>query len=165
VNGQNVLLFGFCLWVGCSCPEASSSSRSSADRRALRREIAALPLATLPRSSVSIADKGDHPSVYEGVSISEILRSLDVPVGAHPKGRPPVESVVFEGEDGYRALFSKAELDPAFTDRTVLLANKQDGRLLPAGEGPWRLIVPSDKIRSRWVKQVKAIEVHPTSSN
>jgi hypothetical protein len=52
--------------------------------------------------------------------------------------------------DGYEIVFSLAELDPGFTDRVVLLADRMDGRPLPAALGPFRLIVPGEKKHARW---------------
>lgn len=87
------------------------------------------------------------------------LGLLGLPMGVHPKGRAHVDAVVVLGADGYRASFSRAELDPAFSDPSVLLADRRDGPPLGPEEGPWRLIVPSGRIRSRWVRQVKALEL------
>ncbi|MFO0893059.1 MAG: molybdopterin-dependent oxidoreductase, partial [Isosphaeraceae bacterium] len=61
--------------------------------------------------------------------------------------------------DGYRAVFALPELDPDFTDRPVLLADRRDGRPLPGKDGPLQVIVPSDKRHSRWVRQVVALRV------
>jgi hypothetical protein len=145
------ILFLVLVW-GCASP-------SSADRSRVRAELSSLNLAGSPRKECRVPEKDGRVSVYEGVPLSEALRRMGTSVGIHPKGRPPLEYVLVEGVDGYRALFSKAELDPAFVESAVLLADRHDGQALPAGDGPWRLIVPNDQIRSRWVKQVKSIEV------
>jgi hypothetical protein len=68
-------------------------------------------------------------------------------------------TVIVEATDGYRAVFSSAELDPELTDRIFLLADTKDGQPLPPREGPLRIIVPSDKRPARWVRQVKALTV------
>jgi hypothetical protein len=64
-----------------------------------------------------------------------------------------------EAADGYRVLFSIAELDAKFTDRTVIVADQKDGQLLPASEGPYRLIVPGEKRPARWARQVIRISL------
>jgi hypothetical protein len=56
-------------------------------------------------------------------------------------------SVTVEVTDGYRAVFSLAELDPELTDRIVLLADTKDGQPLPPREGPLRIIVPGENDR------------------
>ena len=61
--------------------------------------------------------------------------------------------------DGYRAVFALPELDSAFTGGLVLLADRVDGRPLPAGVGPLRLVVPDERRHGRWVRQVIAVRV------
>ena len=65
--------------------------------------------------------------------------------------------MTIEATDGYRVLFSLAELDPGFTDRVVILADRVSGQPLPASEGPYRLIVPGEKRPARWAGQVTRI--------
>ncbi len=36
--------------------------------------------------------------------------------------------LLVEAADGYRAVFAWPEVDPAFTDRKIYLATKQDGK-------------------------------------
>lgn len=51
-------------------------------------------------------------------------------------------------------LFSLAELDPDFGNKTVILADRVDGKPLPEGKGPFRLIVPDDKALARSTYEV-----------
>ena len=67
--------------------------------------------------------------------------------------------VVVEAADGYRAAFALAELDPAFIDRVILLADHRDGKSLAAKDGPLQIIVPGEKKHARWVKQVIRLKV------
>ena len=61
--------------------------------------------------------------------------------------------------DGYRVVFALSELDPTLGNRQVLLVDRENGQPLPAGTGPWRLVVPSDPRPARWVREVNAIAV------
>ncbi len=56
--------------------------------------------------------------------------------------------------DGYRAVYALAELDAAFTEAVVLLADRRDGQPLSSEEGPFRLVLPHEKRAARWVRQV-----------
>jgi hypothetical protein len=67
--------------------------------------------------------------------------------------------LVVEAADGYRAVFALPELDPLFTDRVILLADRRDGKSLSEREGPLRIIVPGEKRPARWVRQVVALKV------
>jgi hypothetical protein len=67
--------------------------------------------------------------------------------------------LVVEASDGYRAVFALPEIDPACTDRTILLVDRRDGKPLSAKEGPLRIVVPGEKRHSRWVRQVIAFKI------
>jgi len=59
----------------------------------------------------------------------------------------------------YRVVFALAELDPAFTDRVILLADRADGQPLDNKTGPFRIVVPGEKRMARWVRQVITLKV------
>jgi len=156
-NGHILILL---LAAGCSSPdEAPSSTPVRGESSLVRMELSRLDFGKLARKEVQVTEKGGKTSVYGGVLLSDVVSLMGIPMGVHPKGRPPIEYVVVEGADRYRALFSKAELDPAFAESHVILANRLDGQELASADGPWRLVVPADRIRSRWVKQARVIEV------
>jgi hypothetical protein len=52
-----------------------------------------------------------------------------------------------------------AELDSTFTDKTVILAYSVDGKPLPQGVGPFRIVVPGDKKPARSSFQVMSFVV------
>ena len=68
-------------------------------------------------------------------------------------------TLLVEAVDGYRAVFSLAELEPELTDRIIILADTKDGQPLPPREGPFRVIVSGEKLPARWVRQVKTLTV------
>ena len=51
---------------------------------------------------------------YDGVPIGALLAKAGVPQGAALRGKSMALAVVAEGSDGYRAVFSIAELDDDF---------------------------------------------------
>ncbi len=81
--------------------------------------------------------------------------------GADPNVKNPHlrRVVIVTGRDGYAVVFSLAELLPAIGDRTVWLALDEDGKPLPEGDGPMRLIVPDDKMPGRAVHEIASIEL------
>jgi DMSO/TMAO reductase YedYZ molybdopterin-dependent catalytic subunit len=120
-------------------------------------KLTALPArewAKLPREKVEA--KG---ATYEGVTLAEVLRFAGVSFAEHPRSRA-ASYVLVEGGDGYRAVLALAEVDPKVSDKAVLLADRLDGKPLPEGAGPFRLVVPGDKVPSRWVKQVVRVGVY-----
>jgi hypothetical protein len=69
-------------------------------------------------------------------------------------------TVVVGAADGYRVVFALPEIDPAFSNRLILLADRRDQQPLSPDEGPLRLIVPGEKRQARWVRQVTTVTIH-----
>ena len=67
--------------------------------------------------------------------------------------------LVVEASDGYRVVLTLADLDPSLGGRRVLLADRVDGKPLPADEAPWRLIIVGDQRPARSTRQVVRIRV------
>jgi DMSO/TMAO reductase YedYZ molybdopterin-dependent catalytic subunit len=113
----------------------------------------------LPRRTVRGTDRDGKEAEFEGVPVIELLKAAGVELGPGHGGPALVSYLVVEASDGYRAVFALPELDPALTDRVILLADRRDGKPLGLSEGPRRMIVPGEKRHSRWVRQVIAIKV------
>jgi DMSO/TMAO reductase YedYZ molybdopterin-dependent catalytic subunit len=64
-----------------------------------------------------------------------------------------------QSKDGYSTLFALAEFDDAFSNRTILLADSEDGKPLPENAGPMRIVAPGDKRAARWARMVTSIEL------
>jgi DMSO/TMAO reductase YedYZ molybdopterin-dependent catalytic subunit len=111
-------------------------------------------LATLPRREVRARDRDGTEATFAGVALIELLRLAGVPVGEKLRGSNMALYLLAEAADGYRVVFALPELDPAFTERVVLLADHRDGQPLAAAEGPLRLVIPDEKRQARWVRQV-----------
>jgi DMSO/TMAO reductase YedYZ molybdopterin-dependent catalytic subunit len=148
------------LAAGLACPPAGAGDDPAPGTLQVGDEtgkVTALPAkewAKLSREKVEV--KG---ASYEGVSLAEVLRFGSVSFEKHPRDRA-ASYVLVQGGDGYRAVLALAEVDPKVADKVVILADRLDGKPLPAGAGPYRLVVPGDKIPSRWVKQVVRVGVY-----
>jgi hypothetical protein len=60
------------------------------------------------------------------------------------------------------ATYSLAELDPGFTDRVVILADRRDGKPLAENAAPFQIVVPGEKKHGRWIRQVVSLTVKET---
>lgn len=116
-------------------------------------------LKQLPRTSVTAKDHGGATHTYEGVALQALLAKAGVPQGGDIRGKKMTLYVLVEAGDGYRAVFSLAELDADFSGTQVLVADTADGKPLAEKEGPLRLVVPGDKRPARWVRMLKIITV------
>lgn len=97
---------------------------------------------------------------YKGVGLWELLNAAGLKLDPAVKNDVLHYVVVATGSDGYQALFALAELDPGFGGQPNLIAHEADGAPLGA-EGAFRLVVPNDGRRSRWVANLVALEVLP----
>jgi DMSO/TMAO reductase YedYZ molybdopterin-dependent catalytic subunit len=120
--------------------------------------LTAEDLAKMPRASVKTSNNGLE-TVYEGVWLHEVLKRAGVPLGGELRGKALTNYLLVEAKDGYQVVFSVAEVDPAFTDSEMLLADKADGKPLVGSQGPFRLVVAKDKPGARSVRMLTKIEV------
>ena len=56
-------------------------------------------------------------------------------------------------------VFSLAELDPAFIDNQILLADTAGGKPLSGAQGRFRLVVPKDKPGARSIRMLTKLLV------
>src|SRR6185295_8360750 len=68
-------------------------------------------------------------------------------------------AVVATATDGFQATFSVAELFRGMGPTQAYVALGADGQALDAGEGPLRLIVPTDGEASRSVRNVERLTI------
>jgi DMSO/TMAO reductase YedYZ molybdopterin-dependent catalytic subunit len=123
------------------------------------QELTADGLARLPRQSLRVREHDGKDVEYQGVALGEVLKGAGVAFGHDLRGPALMQYLVVEASDGYRVVFALPELDTTSPDRTVLLADRRDGKPLDAKEGPLRLVTPGDKTHGRWVRQVISVKV------
>jgi len=116
-------------------------------------------LVALPRREVRARDHDGTEATFTGVALVDLLRLAGVPLGTELRGGNMALYLLIDAADDYRVVFALPELDPAFTERVVLLADHRDGQPLAAAEGPLRLVVPDEKRHARWVRQVRSCTV------
>ncbi|HEY4308853.1 MAG TPA: molybdopterin-dependent oxidoreductase [Pirellulales bacterium] len=129
------------------------------DEQGQAHELSALDLAKLPRRTVSLPDEPGTTIEYRGVQLADVLTHCGVVLGKEVRGPRVASYVLVEATDGYRVLLAIAEIDPATTDKVVLLADQKDNIALPDREGPFRLVIPDDKRPVRWIRMIKRISV------
>jgi DMSO/TMAO reductase YedYZ molybdopterin-dependent catalytic subunit len=122
-------------------------------------ELTAEQFAKLPRHSLHAKDHDGKEADYEGVALVEVLKSAGVKFGQDLRGKALASYLVVEAADQYRAVFALPELDPAFTDHVILLADRRDNKPLDEKHGPFQIIVPGDKRHARWVRQIVSLKV------
>jgi DMSO/TMAO reductase YedYZ molybdopterin-dependent catalytic subunit len=111
-------------------------------------------LAKMNKATVNLTDRDGKDHSYSGVPVLDILNSAGVTTGKQLRGENLTKYVLVKCADGYEVLFSLAELDTAFTNKMIILATESDRQPLPAGKGPFRLVVPGEGRPARSCHQV-----------
>ena len=96
---------------------------------------------------------------YEGVLLAEVLKKAGVPLGRDLRGDAVATYVLATANDGYKAVYSLAEVDPEFTSNDVIVADSADGKPLFDYQGPLRLVAPKDARAARSVRMLERIDV------
>ncbi len=120
--------------------------------------LTAEELAKMPRASVKTTSDGIETS-YDGVWVHEVLKRAGAAQGTALRGKALAAYVLAQAQDGYQVVFSLAELDPAFVDNQILLADTANGKPLFGSQGRFRLVVPKDKPGARSVRMLTTLEV------
>src|SRR5215475_9165024 len=113
----------------------------------------------LPHVKVTASEHSSPPAAFEGITLKSVLEKAGVTFGESMKGKRLASCLLVEASDGYRAVIALPELDPAFTDKQVVLALLRDGKPLSEKEGPYRIVIPDEKRMARWVRQVTTLKI------
>jgi hypothetical protein len=143
--------------VAATLLSATAVAQDAVVRITGARSIAvdAADLAAMPRTTLKVASRGQD-SIYEGVSIRELLTLAGVPAGG---ANLTQVIVVVTGADGDQVDFRVLQIDPAFTSRVAVLADRRNGAPLAANEGPFQLVLSEDERGGRWMRHVVSIDV------
>jgi hypothetical protein len=118
-----------------------------------RAEVEALPHVRVE------TDRSGEMVRFEGVLLRSVLEKAGVTFGDALKGKQLAAVLVVEAADRYRVAMALPELDPAFTEKQVLLVFLRNGKALDAKEGPYRILIPEEKRMARWVRQVTTLKI------
>ncbi len=114
---------------------------------------AVTPEALLGRDSrdVRLEDTDGNVKVYHGMPLLEVLEKngLDLKTMAGDR-KTAAEVVLATARDGYTVVFSVGELRMARANPRVFLVAETSAGPLPENEGPVRLIVYGDVVRSAY---------------
>jgi hypothetical protein len=116
-------------------------------------------LEALPHVKVMASEHSSAPVNFEGVTLKSVLEKAGVTFGESIKGKRLSNCLLVEAADGYRVVIALPELDPAFTDKAIVLALLRDGKPLDEKEGPYRIVIPDEKRMARWIKQVTTLKI------
>jgi hypothetical protein len=154
--------------VGSAVPAGASGASVAADA-VLRVDLGdgrtmaftQADLERLPAESANATLRDRPPFAVRGVSVTTLLRIAGLDLSASLGSGPVVgKALVARAADGYTAVFGLADVDPHFGHAALLVVwTREEGRPLPAREGPFMLINTGESRPGRWVRQLQALEV------
>jgi hypothetical protein len=110
-----------------------------------------------PHTSLTVYN--EHTSAcetYSGVPLIDLLKPLGVP--EKPHGKDLQSYLIAEGADGYKVVYSVAEVTPNVSEAEVIVADSLNGKPL-GDDGALKLIASEEKHPARWVRGVVSIKV------
>jgi hypothetical protein len=159
----SLLLCFVCVHPAIASAQASPTAASTVDLISSDGHHVALTedsMESMPQKTAHIQNPhSGTDETYQGVELSLLLARLDAPLGTKLHGQALAMYVVAEGTDHYRAVYSLAEVDPAFHSGTVIVADRMNGRPLDAKNGPFKLVNTEDKRPARCVRNLVSIQL------
>ena len=140
-------------------PPAATATLAVTGDVATPLTLKAEDLMDMPRKTVSLPEQDGTKIEYEGVPLREILKRAGAPLGNQLRGKALTSYILAKAHDGYQVVFTLAELDLAFANEQILVADKRDGKPLFGYQGPFRLVCPNDKAGARSVRMLETLEV------
>jgi hypothetical protein len=98
---------------------------------------------------------------YTGVSLWNLIQDAGLLINPAIKNDALNFVVVATGSDGYRAVFSLGEIDPAFGNQQDIVAYADTAGQLGSGgsDGAMRIVVPGDSAGGRYVSNLTSLQV------
>ena len=88
-----------------------------------------------------------------------MLEKGGIAFGESLRGKRLSSCLLIEAADGYSVVIALPEIDPAFTDKQIVLALLENGKPLDAKTRPYRIVTPKEKRMARWVRQVTTLKI------
>jgi hypothetical protein len=142
-------------------PQLTLSGKVSDPTIVTPATLSALVKQTMTETATYISGAGSTTDQYTGVSLWNVIQDAGLVTDPSIKNDLLRYAVVATGSDGYRAIISLGEIDPAFGNQPDLVAYKDiKGQLGPNGaDGALRLIVPGDHAGGRYVSNLVSLQV------
>ncbi|MBV8207727.1 MAG: molybdopterin-dependent oxidoreductase [Acidobacteria bacterium] len=122
--------------------------------------LSAADISSLPKCAVDVRDPhSGEQQHYEGARMSDILEKAGVALGEKMRGAAFATYVLATASDGYKVVFSLAELDPEMNGNNTIIAQSMNGKALDEKSGPLKIVVPNEKRPARWVRMLTRLDI------
>lgn len=144
-----------------TCTAALPAQQQALELRLPGERTVTLPLTrlrALPSDTVRLVPHHGEPTLYRAATLATVMEAAGLPLDSLRVGRN-AWTIVAEARDNYRVAFTVAEVDPKLGPSRVWLAYETSTGAIPASEGPFRLIVPTDARQARSIHQLVRLRV------
>ena len=155
---KRALAAGFAIAGSLVCTAAGAQDLALTGLNGQTATVSEAQIAAMPHMALTVSVEG-KTTTFSGVPLSSLLALVGAPSGKALKGPDLADVVVVSAKDGYIVALSLAETDPMVRKEAILLADRADGAALPAGQGPYRLVIEGDLRGARMARMVTAISV------
>ena len=135
---------------------ASAVALTVIDEAGATHSISPENFSQLPQLSAKVTSH-DADAKFARASLVDLLQKSGVKFGKDLRGRRAATVAILEATDGYRVAVALLEIDPDTTDKVALVSDQRDGNPLGDKDGPYRLILPSEKREVRWIRNLRTI--------
>ena len=123
------------------------------------KTLSTAELAALPQNEVTVTEKDGATIHFRGPTLRSLVNLVGAPTGHEFRGPNMLLAILATASDGYRAAYMLAEVDEGFGNKNAILAISQDGAGLPAKDGPFRVVMPGEEHRARWIRMVAKLSL------
>jgi len=155
---KRALAAGFAIAGSLVCTAAGAQDLALTGLNGQTATLSEAQIAAMPHMALTVSVEG-KTTTFSGVPLSSLLALVGAPSGKALKGPDLADVVVVSAKDGYIVALSLAETDPMVRKEAILLADRADGAALPAGQGPYRLVIEGDLRGARMARMVTGISV------
>ena len=153
---KRALAAGFAIAGSLVCTAAGAQDLALTGLNGQTATLSEAQIAAMPHMALTVSVEG-KTTTFSGVPLSSLLALVGAPSGKALKGPDLADVVVVSAKDGYIVALSLAETDPMVRKEAILLADRADGAALPAGQGPYRLVIEGDLRGARMARMVTGI--------
>ncbi len=121
--------------------------------------LSAADIKAMPHTSLTLKGHDEQMHTYTGISLCVLLQKAGIQLGNAAKKQTASSYLFVKAADGYSVVFALAEVDTFFANKSIILADEQDGKALPDNAKPFQIIATDEKIHARMIRQVKEIDV------
>ena len=121
--------------------------------------LSAEDIKAMPHTTTTLKAHDEKMHEYSGVTLYSLLQKAGVSLGDSAKKKTAGSYVLITAADNYQAVYALAEVDTIMSDKTIILADAEDGKPLPPNALPYQIIATGEKIHARMIRQVVSIAV------